>query len=130
MSYEAICVSGVRFLAIQRERGTRGQLYVVWRSYSEAFVAQTLPPLLKLVTKLTNVKLVSSGFYRILRAETAKPYSKGFYIRNLPSIEELNRFLEQFELFIVCSMDFYKWEIAVKENKDGSPSAQGTKIQL
>jgi hypothetical protein len=133
MSYEAICVSRVRFLAIQRENGTRGQLYVVWRSYREAFIAQTLPPLIKLVTKLTNVKLATSSFYRILRAQTRKPYSKGFCIKNLPSFEELNQFLEQFERLIVYSMDFDKWEldpVSFQENKDGSPSPQGTKIQL
>ena len=104
---------------------------MVWRSFREAFIAQTLPPLLRMVAKLTNMKLTVSSFYRVLRDMTKKPSSKGFHIKKLFSVDELNQFLEQFELFIVCSMDFYKWELdSFQENKDGSPSAQGTQIQL
>ena len=123
----------VRFQAIHKETGTRGHLYVVWCSFREAFVAQTIPPLVKLVTKLTGLTVYSSSYYRILRKESRKPCSKGFYIKQLPSVEELNQFLEGFELLIVCSMDLHKWELdpdSVQEDKDGGPSAQGAKIQL
>ena len=60
---------------------------------------------------------------------TKKPSSKGFHIKKLFSVDELNQFLEQFELLIVCSMDLHKWEV-VQESKDGSSSPQGTEIQL
>ena len=133
MSYEAICVPRVRFQAIRKEKGTRGHLYVVWCSFREAFIAQTIPPLIKLLAKLTGLTVHSSSYYRILRKESRKPCSKGFYIKQLLSVEELNQFLDQFELLIVCSMDLHKWELdpdSVQEDKDGGPSAQGTKIQL
>jgi hypothetical protein len=106
---------------------------VVWCSFREAFVAQTVPPLIKLVSKLTNIKHASSSFYRILRNESRKPYSKGFRIKKLLSVEELNEFLEEFELLIVCSMDLDKWEVdpdSVQEDKDGSPSPERTEIHL
>jgi hypothetical protein len=133
MTYEAICVPRVRFEAIHKETGTRGFLYVVWCSFREAFVAQTIPPLIKLVSKLTNIKHASSSFYRILRNESRKPYSKGFRIKKLLSVQELNQFLDQFELLFVCSMDLDKWEVdpdSVQEDKDGSPSPERTEIHL
>ena len=133
MTYETICVPRLCFQAVRKETGTRGHLYVVWHSFREAFVAQTVPPLIKLVTKLTHLKLSSSSFYRILRSEAKKPSSKGFHIKRLPSVQELNEFLQGFELLIICSMDLDKWEIepdTIQEERNGSSSPQRTEIQL
>jgi hypothetical protein len=133
MSYETICVDRVCFRSIRKETGTRGHLYVVWCSFREAFVAQTVPPLVKVVARLTNLKFSPSAFYRILRGEARKPCSKGFHIKKCSSVDELNQFLEGFELLIVCSMDLDKWELdpdSVQEGKDGSAGPQRTEVYL
>jgi hypothetical protein len=125
MPYETICVPRLRFQEIHKEWGTRGNLYVVWCSFREAFVAQTLPPLISVVSKLTNLKIHVSSFYRILRLEARKQISKGIRVKQLSSLQELNEFLEGFELLIVCTQDLHKWVVdpdSVQEEKDGNQS--------
>jgi hypothetical protein len=68
-----------------------------------------MPPLAKMITTLTNQKMYASSLYRILRGCTRKSHTKGFWIKELPSVEELNNFVQRFELLFVCSMDLDSW---------------------
>ena len=111
MSYETLCVPRLRFEAIQKETGTRGHLYVMWCCSRQAFVAQTIPPMVKFIQRFTSLKLNISSFYRILRKEAKREHSKGLFIKVFSSVTELNSFLEQFELFIVISQNMDKWVI-------------------
>lgn len=111
MSYAILCVPRLRFETIEKETGTRGHLYVMWCCFRQAFVSQTIPPMVQNVQKLVKQKLNTSSFYRILRNETKAKHTKGFYIKVCSSVVELNSFLEQFELFIVISQDMDKWVI-------------------
>jgi hypothetical protein len=110
-SYRILCVSSLCFREIYKEEGTRGLLYAAWACHNAAFVAQSVPPLTKMIFQVSGKRVYSSSFYRILRKVSQKGHTKGFHIEKLASVQELNEVLSKFDMLFVCSMDFEKWVV-------------------
>jgi hypothetical protein len=84
---------------------------------------------------LPGIKLHASTSYRLSRGLSKKAPRNGFGFKYFPtrSVEEINDFLAQFELFIVCSQNLDLWVLdpdSVQEDKDGSASPQRTEVHL
>jgi hypothetical protein len=64
-----------------------------------------------MIRELSGINLYHSSFYRILRGETRSHKTRGFEIKKLHSVDELNELLARFELLFCCSQDLFLWHV-------------------
>lgn len=130
--YQILMTPRVKFKEILKEPGTRGNFYALTPGFRQCFLAQSMPPLIAMIRQISGIKLHTSTFYRIVRGEARHAPRSGFKFKHFPrsSVEEINAFLQDFELLIVCSQNLDLWILDPQEDKNGSASPQRTEIQL
>lgn len=112
-TYTILCVPSLRFKEVEKEHGTRGNLYIVWahNCFRQCFVAQSVPPIVKMIWEVCKLRLFCSSFYRVLRGQTKKPITRNFEILKVETVEELNEHLSRFEMLFCCSQDLNLWVV-------------------
>ena len=113
------CPGEVRFASIAKERQTLARIYALYRDDSSEilWLGQSLSQLIPFLREHSRLRVHLSSAYRILRGECKTDRHKGFQVKRLEGVAEVNELLDRArpKWLAVVVKDPDKWETIPRE---------------